>query len=122
MAHTRAPAGATDPAVSGDGGRARRLAKLSLWMLVVFAAWTVVYIFLAGPVAESFGVGTGAQGYIEAWLPWIAVSLLWVAPLLAGAVLGGRALALGAGGSRGSGWLPMGSPSCSSLSRPWWIG
>ncbi len=89
--------GATDPAVFGDAGRARRLAKLSLWMLVVFAAWTVVYIFLAGPVAESFGIATGAEGYVESWLPWIAVTLLWVAPLLAGAVLAARALALGAG-------------------------
>ena len=89
--------GATDPAVSGDAGRARRLAKLSLWMLVVFAAWTVVYIFLAGPVAESFGIATGAEGYVESWLPWIAVTFLWVAPLLAGAVLAARALALGAG-------------------------
>lgn len=92
--------GATDPAVSGDAGRARRLAKLSLWMLVVFAAWTVVYMFAADPVARLLGYGSDVPGevvYVEAWLPWIGITLLWLAPVIVGLVLAGIAAKRGGG-------------------------
>ena len=65
---------------------ARREVRISWWMLAVFAAWTVVFIAVSGPLAELLDVPTsgGEVLYIEAWLPWIAVTLLWLLPLLVG--------------------------------------
>ena len=79
--------------------RPRREAALSLWMLLVFAGWTVAYIALSGVVAGWLGLATrgGEVVYIEAWLPWALATLLWVAPLIAGVVLGVLALRQGAG-------------------------
>lgn len=58
-------------------------------MLAVFAAWTIVFVVASGPVAELFGQASeaGEVLYLDAWLPWLAVTLLWVLPLLAGIVL-----------------------------------
>lgn len=68
---------------------ARRLASASYWMVAVFAAWTIVFVVASGPVAELFGQATeaGEVVYLDAWLPWLAVTLLWVLPLVAGVVL-----------------------------------
>lgn len=79
---------------------ARRFARLSLWMFPVFILWTIVYIVTSGPIAKLIGADTEPSGevhYIEAWLPWIGVSLLWVLPLVAGIVLAVVARAKGAG-------------------------
>lgn len=68
---------------------ARREARISLWMLAVFAGWTVVFIAVSGPLARLLGAPTsgGEVLYIEAWVPWIAVTLLWLLPLLIGLAL-----------------------------------
>lgn len=65
---------------------ARREARLSLWMLAVFAGWTALFIGLSGPVAELLGAPTsgGEVVYLEAWGPWIAVTLVWLLPVLVG--------------------------------------
>ena len=46
-------------------------------------------------------VGLETQGgevvYIEAWLPWLAVSFTWVLPLVVGLVLAARAVREGVG-------------------------
>ena len=78
---------------------AERLARWSFGMLVAFALWTAAFIGLSGVVGEWLGaeVEGGEVAYIEAWLPWLAVSLLWVLPLVAGLVLGVQAVRAGAG-------------------------
>jgi hypothetical protein len=55
-------------------------------MLAVFAVWTLAFVFLSGPVAGALGAPTsgGEVAYIDRWLPWIAVTALWVMPLLVG--------------------------------------
>ena len=80
---------------------AERLARWSFGMLVAFALWTAAFIGLSGVVGEWLGaeVEGGEVAYIEAWLPWLAVSLLWVLPLVAGMVLGVKAVRAGAGRS-----------------------
>lgn len=80
-----------------EASRARKLARLSWWMLPVFAVWMIVNMFLAGPLAELLGVATGDMGYIEAWVPWIAFTLLLLAPVVAGLVLAVLAAVKGAG-------------------------
>lgn len=94
MTNAPVPVGATEPTASAEA--ARKLAKLSLWMLVVFAVWTLIYIFAAGVVTDLFG-WAGEDGYVDAWLPWITVTLVWVAPLIVGVVLAARALTMHAG-------------------------
>lgn len=76
-----------------------RLGRASAWMLAVFVVWTAMFIGLSGPVSQWLGVATenGEAPYLEAWLPWLAVSLLWVAPVLVGLVLAVKALRRGAG-------------------------
>jgi hypothetical protein len=78
---------------------AERFARWSFGMLVAFALWTAAFIGLSGVVGEWLGaeVEGGEVAYIEAWLPWLAVSLLWVLPLVAGVVLGVKAVRAGAG-------------------------
>jgi hypothetical protein len=68
-------------------------------MLPVFAVWTIAFVVLSGVVAEWVGLQTqgGEVVYIEAWLPWLAVSFLWVLPLVVGLVLAVRALRSGVG-------------------------
>ena len=71
--------------------RASRWAQGSFWMLVVFALWTVAFVVGSGPVAQLLGADlqtSGEVAYIEDWLPWIAVTALWVLPLLVGVALG----------------------------------
>ena len=89
------------PTTTEPRGPARRLATTSYWMVAVFAVWTVVFVFASGPVAELLGYETGNAGevpYIEAWLPWLVVTLLWALPLVAGIVLAVLAKVRGAGG------------------------
>ena len=78
---------------------AERLARWSFGMLVAFGLWTAAFIGFSGRVGEWLGaeVEGGEVAYIEAWLPWLAVSLLWVLPLVAGMVLGVQAVRTGAG-------------------------
>ncbi|MDF2091280.1 hypothetical protein P0Y31_02900 [Knoellia sp. 3-2P3] len=66
---------------------------------MAFAVWTAAFIGLSGVVGEWLGaeVEGGEVAYIEAWLPWLAASLLWVLPLVAGVVLGVKAVRTGAG-------------------------
>jgi hypothetical protein len=82
-----------------SGTHAQRLATTSLWMLAVFAVWTALFIGLSGPIADALGYPTssGEVVYIEAWLPWLAVTVLWVLPLLAGLGLARAARKQGAG-------------------------
>ncbi len=65
---------------------ARRKAVTSLWMVPAFIVWTLAYVALSGRVAEAIGAHTenGEVAYIEAWLPWTVVTLLWLSPLLVG--------------------------------------
>lgn len=59
-------------------------------MLPVFVVWTVIYIFAAEEVTRLLGHGPSAPGevyYIEAWIPWIITTLLWLAPVVVGLVL-----------------------------------
>ncbi|SES47987.1 hypothetical protein SAMN05216199_0016 [Pedococcus cremeus] len=76
-----------------------RLARWSLGMLVAFALWTAAFVGLSGVVAGWLGADMtgGDVAYIREWLPWSAVTLLWVLPLVVGVVLGGRAVRAGAG-------------------------
>jgi hypothetical protein len=55
-------------------------------MLAVFAAWTVAFVAASGRVAEFLGAPTsrGEVLYIEAWVPWIIVTVVWLLPLLVG--------------------------------------
>jgi uncharacterized membrane protein YhaH (DUF805 family) len=89
----------TETAPRSRDGRARREALWSLAMLPVFAVWTIAFVVLSGVVAEWVGLQTqgGEVVYIEAWLPWLAVSFLWVLPLVVGLVLAVRALRSGVG-------------------------
>lgn len=70
-------------------------------MLPVFAVWTVIFIFASEPMVRFlFGFEPAAPGetfYIEAWGPWIATTLLWLAPVVAGLVLGVLGAVKGAG-------------------------
>ena len=79
--------------------RAERFGRWSFGMLVAFALWTAAFIGLSGVVGEWLGaeVEGGEVAYIDAWLPWLAVSLLWVLPLVIGVVLGVKAVRAGAG-------------------------
>lgn len=79
--------------------QAERLARWSFGMLVAFALWTVAFVGLSGVVAGWLGAETtgGDVAYIEEWVPWTAVTLLWVLPVLAGVVLGAQAVRAGAG-------------------------
>jgi hypothetical protein len=74
--------------------RSRTEAKAALWMLPVFAFWTIAFIGLSAPVARLFGVETtgGEVPYIENWFGWTAITLLWVVPLVIGAALAWDAL------------------------------
>ena len=83
----------------GPRSHDERLERWSLGMLVAFALWTAAFIGLSGVVAGWFGadLANGEVAYIEEWLPWAAVTLLWVLPLVVGVVLGARAVQAGAG-------------------------
>jgi hypothetical protein len=85
---TRLPASQLQAPAHGPR-RARRQAVLSLWMLAFFAAWTAAFVGLSGRVADALGQPTagGDVVYLEAWVPWIAVTVLWVLPLLVGFAL-----------------------------------
>lgn len=80
---------------------ARRLARLSLWMLLVFVVWTIIHILATEPMQRIlFGFTPSYPGdtfYIEAWGPWIAVTLVWLIPLIVGLVLAAAAARRGAG-------------------------
>ncbi|GAB3441505.1 hypothetical protein GCM10027517_17650 [Phycicoccus ginsengisoli] len=74
--------------------RPRIQALTSLWMLAVFAAWTVLFIAFTGPIAQLFGFETasGEMPYVEGWLGWTTMTLLWAAPLIAGVALAWHSL------------------------------
>lgn len=63
--------------------------RLSLWMLAVFVPWTVLFIVLSGPVARLLGapMSGGEVAYVEAWVPWVVITAVWLLPLLAGLAL-----------------------------------
>lgn len=84
---------------SGQRSHAERLARWSLGMLVVFAGWTGAFVGLSGVVGRWLGaeMTDGDVAYLTGWLPWAAVTLLWVLPLVVGVVLGTRAVRAGAG-------------------------
>ena len=65
---------------------ARREARISLWMLAVFAGWTGAFVVLSSRVAAALGapMSDGEVVYIEQWAPWIAVTIVWLLPLLVG--------------------------------------
>lgn len=60
-------------------------------MLPIFAVWTVAFILLTEPMQRIlFGFTPSSPGdtfYVEAWGPWIAITLVWLAPVVAGLVL-----------------------------------
>ena len=60
-------------------------------MLPAFVAWSAIFILLSEPMLRLvFGFTPSHPGdtfYLEAWGPWIALTLLWLAPLLAGLAL-----------------------------------
>jgi hypothetical protein len=74
--------------------RSRTEAKAALWMLPVFAAWTVAFVGLSGPVARLFGVDTrgGEVPYVENWFGWLLLTLVWIVPLVVGLGLAVNAL------------------------------
>jgi hypothetical protein len=79
---------------------ARRLVLASWVMLPVFVVWTLLFIFFSRPlVGLIFGFEAGGPGdtfYVEAWGPWIAITLVWLAPVVAGVVLAALAVRSGA--------------------------
>ena len=79
----------------------RRLAVWSWWMLPAFAVWSVLFILLSEPMLRLvFGFTPSEPGdtfYVEAWGPWIAITVLWLAPVAAGLVLAALAVRGGAG-------------------------
>lgn len=81
-----------------DEQSAHRLARWSLAMLVVFGLWTAAFIALSGVIAQWLGleVKRGEVVYIEAWVPWLAMTLIWVLPLVAGLALAVPAIRRGA--------------------------
>jgi len=86
---------------TGPTRAARTFARLSWWMLAIFALWTGVVILTSEPIARLvFGFTPDRPGdtfYLEAWGPWIAVTLAWLAPVIAGIVLAVIACVRGAG-------------------------
>lgn len=86
------PKAAGVPPVSGPSPRlsGRREARISLWMLAVFVVWTMLFIAVSGWVATFVGLPTsgGEVLYLEEWVPWIAVTTVWLLPLLVGLGLG----------------------------------
>lgn len=67
-------------------------------MLAVFVVWTILFILLSEPVVRFvFGFEPAKPGdtfYVEAWGPWIAITLVWLAPVVAGLVLAFHGLLL----------------------------
>lgn len=88
------------PATAHASRRAEQEARLSWWMVATFAVWTVAFVLLSGPVAEALGFPTsgGEVMYIQRWVPWIGVTVLWVLPLLVGIGLAADARRRGHGG------------------------
>lgn len=78
-------------------------------MLAVFAAWTVLVILLSEPMQRLlFGFTPSRPGdtfYIEAWGPWIAITLAWLLPVVIGLVLAVLALRARAGAAA---WAALG--------------
>lgn len=70
-------------------------------MLAVFVVWTVLASLFTEPVLRLlFGFAPSEPGdtfYVEAWGPWIAITLLWLAPVVVGLVLAVIAAQRGAG-------------------------
>lgn len=81
--------------------RWRLLVRLSWWMFPAFAAWTAIFIFASEPIlAIVFGFTPSVPGetfYIEDWGPWIAVTVIWLVPILIGLASSSIALRRGAG-------------------------
>lgn len=75
--------------------------RLAWWMLPVFVAWTLVAIFATEPILSLvFGFTPATPGetfYLEDWGPWVAVTLVWLAPLVIGVAAAIRAIRRGAG-------------------------
>jgi hypothetical protein len=86
----------------------RSLVRLSWWMLPTFGAWTALFIFASEPILSVvFGFTPSIPGesfYIEEWGPWIAVTIIWLAPVLVGQVSAAIALRRNAGKSA---WVPL---------------
>jgi hypothetical protein len=80
-----APAAGSTARLSG-----RREARVSLWMLAVFVVWTLLFIAVSGWVATFVGLPTSGSEvlYLEEWVPWVAVTTVWLLPLLVGLGLG----------------------------------
>lgn len=72
-------------------------------MVPVFVVWSGIAIVAAEPVQRVvFGFVPSVPGetfYLEAWGPWIAFTVLWLGPLVAGIVISSIALKWGAGRS-----------------------
>lgn len=70
-------------------------------MLAAFVAWSVLFILFSEPMLHLlFGFTPSRPGdtfYVEAWGPWIAITLAWLFPVLIGLVLAALALRAGAG-------------------------
>lgn len=98
----------TSQPVTNENPRWRGLVRLSWSMFAVFAVWTAVYIVASEPVLTAvFGFTPSAPGdtfYITEWGPWIAVTLVWLVPILAGIVSATVALRRGAGKQA---WIPL---------------
>jgi hypothetical protein len=81
----------------------RVLVRLAWWMFPAFAVWTVVFIFASEPILSIvFGFTPSVPGetfYIEDWVPWIAVTMIWLVPILIGLTSSSIALRRGAGKS-----------------------
>ncbi len=81
---------------------------LSWWMLPAFAAWTIVYIFASEPILSLvFGFTPSIPGesfYIEEWGPWIAVTIVWLSPIVTGLVSSAMAIRRCAGKAA---WTPF---------------
>jgi hypothetical protein len=86
----------------------RLLVRLSWWMLPTFAAWTVLFIFASEPILSTvFGFTPSIPGetfYIKEWGPWIAVTMVWLVPVLIGLASSAIALRRGAGKAA---WVPF---------------
>ena len=74
--------------------RPRVQALTSLWLIAVFVVWTGAFIALSAPAARLFGFHTpgGEVPYVENWFGWSALTLVSVAPLVAGIAFASNAL------------------------------
>lgn len=98
--------GQTEWATNGDQPSASRSARWSLWMLPAFVVWTIAYTVVATVLHRLFGEDPvrGEPLPVQGLWPWLALTALWVLPLVVGLGLAVYAVARAAGRR---GWIAL---------------